>query len=91
MNSFLIYRRQDISKDRVRNVLHEIRKRASAANQNLKAKIVSINNFPTAAGLASSASGYCNLVFTLAQAYQVKGELSAIARYLFILPSFYRN
>jgi diphosphomevalonate decarboxylase len=45
--------------------------------------IVSENNFPTAAGLASSASGYCALVYTLAKLYGVEAsleELSAIAR-----------
>lgn len=45
-----------------------------------KIRIVSENNFPTAAGLASSASGYCCLVFTLAQLFGVKGEISTVAR-----------
>lgn len=76
---FTYNRKQDTSKDRVQNVLLEIRKRAKE-NKDLKAKIVSVNNFPTAAGLASSASGYCNLVFTLAQAYKVEGDLTTIAR-----------
>lgn len=72
-------RKEDTSKDRIQNVFTQIRKRATE-NQNLKARIVSVNNFPTAAGLASSASGYCNLVFTLAQAYKVEGDLTTIAR-----------
>ncbi|GAA95012.1 uncharacterized protein L969DRAFT_89421 [Mixia osmundae IAM 14324] len=45
--------------------------------------IVSENNFPTAAGLASSASGFAALVFTLAKLYQLPenaSELSRIAR-----------
>ena len=43
--------------------------------------IVSSNNFPTAAGLASSAAGYACLVFTLASLYGISDEeLTAIAR-----------
>lgn len=48
-----------------------------------KLHIVSENNFPTAAGLASSASGFAALVFTLAQLFQLplsRSELSRIAR-----------
>lgn len=46
-----------------------------------KIHVVSENNFPTAAGLASSASGYACLVFTLAQLYGIKKqEISDIAR-----------
>lgn len=49
-----------------------------------KLHIVSYNNFPTAAGLASSAAGFACLVYTVAQVYGIEekyeGELSAIAR-----------
>ncbi|KAG7275199.1 hypothetical protein CRUP_023787 [Coryphaenoides rupestris] len=45
-----------------------------------KVHICSVNNFPTAAGLASSAAGFACLVYTLARVYGVEGELSGIAR-----------
>jgi diphosphomevalonate decarboxylase len=49
----------------------------------LPLKIVSENNFPTAAGLASSAAGFAALVRAIANLYQLKStptELSRIAR-----------
>lgn len=46
-----------------------------------KLRICSENNFPTAAGLASSAAGYACFVYTLASLYGVQDEeLTAIAR-----------
>ncbi|EDO36717.1 predicted protein [Nematostella vectensis] len=42
--------------------------------------IYSKNNFPTAAGLASSASGYACLVLALSKLYHLDMELSSIAR-----------
>uniref|UniRef100_G3SZK1 Diphosphomevalonate decarboxylase n=1 Tax=Loxodonta africana TaxID=9785 RepID=G3SZK1_LOXAF len=45
-----------------------------------KVHIASENNFPTAAGLASSAAGYACLAYTLARVYGVEGELSEVAR-----------
>ncbi|CAB0012802.1 unnamed protein product [Nesidiocoris tenuis] len=42
--------------------------------------VCSENNFPTAAGLASSAAGYACLVYSLAKAYGVEGDLTSIAR-----------
>lgn len=48
---------------------------------NYKIHICSENNFPTAAGLASSAAGYACLVYCLACVYGVRNEeLTAIAR-----------
>ncbi|KAF9284288.1 diphosphomevalonate decarboxylase [Mortierella alpina] len=49
----------------------------------LKIHICSENNFPTAAGLASSASGYACLVYTLSQLFQLPldaSDLSIVAR-----------
>jgi len=46
-------------------------------------RVVSENNFPTAAGLASSAAGFAALVFSIAKLYQLpldNTELSKIAR-----------
>eukprot|EP00899_Mesostigma_viride_P025162 jgi/Mesvir1/5830/Mv00625-RA.1 len=52
--------------------------------QELKVHIASCNNFPTAAGLASSAAGFACLVYALAQLMGVEeaypGELTAFAR-----------
>merc|ERR1711936_263800 len=42
--------------------------------------ICSENNFPTAAGLASSAAGFACLVAALAKLFQLEGDISALAR-----------
>lgn len=42
--------------------------------------ISSNNNFPTACGLASSASGFACLALCLANAFQYKGDISELAR-----------
>ncbi|XP_046657442.1 diphosphomevalonate decarboxylase-like [Daphnia pulicaria] len=75
---------------RFQNCLSEVRKLAASSKHastveksTWKVAIVSENNFPTKAGLASSASGYACLVFTLAQLYELEShqsELSALAR-----------
>lgn len=46
---------------------------------NLKVHIASYNNFPTAAGLASSAAGFACLVFSLAKLMNVKDDLSSLS------------
>ena len=79
------------SNKRVQAVLRAVRARAcdveripKAAWPRYKVRIVSENSFPTAAGLASSASGYACLVKALAALFglrdQSPGALSAIAR-----------
>lgn len=71
---------------RLLSCLKEIKKRAteqSTVTSDLLSwnlHICSENNFPTAAGLASSAAGYACLVATLAKLYKIDGEISSIAR-----------
>ncbi|XP_074264892.1 diphosphomevalonate decarboxylase MVD2, peroxisomal-like [Silene latifolia] len=81
---------------RFQSCLREIRKRATDVEdeekgikiakkdwETLHVHIASYNNFPTAAGLASSAAGLACLVYSLAKLMNVKedeGQLSAIAR-----------
>lgn len=65
-------------------LISEIKKLSNLDPQvlNYKSHIVSYNNFPTAAGLASSAAGYACLAYVLGQAYGVTDpeELSKLAR-----------
>ena len=54
-----------------------------AARSKLFARIESMNNFPTSAGIASSASGFCALTLACARALGIRKsmrELSALAR-----------
>lgn len=88
LNSFS----QDISGARTQACLSALRKLRSdleVADSSLPPlstyplKIVSENNFPTAAGLASSAAGFAALVRAIADLYQLPtspGDLSIIAR-----------
>ncbi|KAK6144666.1 hypothetical protein DH2020_021486 [Rehmannia glutinosa] len=85
-----------LSGGRYQNCLRELRSRASDVEDEQKGikitkkdwekmhvHIVSYNNFPTAAGLASSAAGLACLVFSLAKLMNVRDDhsrLSAIAR-----------
>uniref|UniRef100_A0A8C2WE03 Diphosphomevalonate decarboxylase n=1 Tax=Cyclopterus lumpus TaxID=8103 RepID=A0A8C2WE03_CYCLU len=82
---------EDITHPRLQSCLREIRrlarKRRNDGDPALdsmgfshKVHICSINDFPTAAGLASSAAGFACLVYTLSRVFDVEGELSGIAR-----------
>lgn len=82
----------DISAPRPQACLRELRARRSALEagdaslpklSKMPLRIVSENNFPTAAGLASSAAGFAALVRAIADLYELPdspAELSLIAR-----------
>ena len=81
---------------RLQAVIDALQKRAQSLQQDgrtlipadewsqYKLHIISVNNFPTAAGLASSAAGYACFTKCLAELYSVKesypGELTTVAR-----------
>ncbi|XP_059616258.1 diphosphomevalonate decarboxylase [Phlebotomus argentipes] len=78
---------QTFDSPRIINVLQQFRQEVEKCGikgdvYSWNLHICSENNFPTAAGLASSAAGYACLVYTLATLYglQDKIELSSIAR-----------
>ena len=71
------------SNERVQKVFAMVRARSNKW-EGMKVQVVSVNNFPTAAGLASSAAGYAALSFALSKLYGLEdhyeGDLSTIAR-----------
>merc|ERR1712029_155342 len=70
---------ESICNPRLVNCLREVRIRANV-NNNEHVHICSMNNFPTAAGLASSAAGYACLVYALCTLFEIKDNISEIAR-----------
>eukprot|EP00088_Acartia_fossae_P029046 TRINITY_DN2984_c0_g1_i3.p1 TRINITY_DN2984_c0_g1~~TRINITY_DN2984_c0_g1_i3.p1 ORF type:complete len:402 (+),score=96.43 TRINITY_DN2984_c0_g1_i3:43-1206(+) len=73
------------SSSRFSSCLEEVRSKARElptpkVNPDWKVTICSENNFPTAAGLASSAAGYACLVSALCKLYGIEGDISALAR-----------
>lgn len=69
--------------DEVKRVIKHINRIRSLAKMNDKAKIFSKNNFPKAAGIASSASGFAGLTLAATSALNLnlsKRELSLLAR-----------
>ncbi|XP_048764779.1 diphosphomevalonate decarboxylase-like isoform X2 [Ostrea edulis] len=82
-------REQSMKSERLQSVIAQIkricRKRKMDCDQleeklQWKLHICSENNFPTAAGLASSAAGYACLVYAMSKLYGVDGDISKIAR-----------
>nr|UJH41139.1 diphosphomevalonate decarboxylase [Pardosa pseudoannulata] len=72
---------EDFYNVRLQNCIQEMKQLAKHQEcVKWKLHICSENNFPTAAGLASSAAGFACLVKALAELYGVKEELSIIAR-----------
>lgn len=65
---------------RLTNVLERVRATCPPELAALKAFVVSNNNFPTAAGMASSASGYCALSAAVSRAFQSTADVSVLAR-----------
>uniref|UniRef100_H0WGD6 Diphosphomevalonate decarboxylase n=1 Tax=Otolemur garnettii TaxID=30611 RepID=H0WGD6_OTOGA len=84
-------REEEVGQPRLQACLREIRRLAQERRRTqdgglllpslgYKVHVASVNNFPTAAGLASSAAGYACLAYTLAQVYGVDSDISEVAR-----------
>jgi diphosphomevalonate decarboxylase len=87
---YLNGKKESISSKRLKNVIDAARQaRAALEEKDSTLEKISIwpiaiasrNNFPTAAGLASSASGFACLTFALAQLYELPHTMSEISRF----------
>ncbi|KAH9589095.1 GHMP kinase N-terminal domain [Trypanosoma melophagium] len=65
---------------RIQSVLAYVRNTCPPELGKKRVYIVSENNFPTAAGMASSASGYCALSAALVRAFNSTANISMLAR-----------
>ncbi|KAH8611686.1 GHMP kinases N terminal domain [Trypanosoma vivax] len=65
---------------RIQSVLSHVRGTSLPELRNKRVRIVSENNFPTAAGMASSASGFCALAAALVRVFKSTANVSALAR-----------
>ena len=75
--------RKKVGRAEARRIIEHLELMRRAGRCGLKAKVASINNFPTAAGLASSASGFAALTLACAKALGARRSmtvLSALAR-----------
>ncbi|XP_057291064.1 diphosphomevalonate decarboxylase-like isoform X2 [Hydractinia symbiolongicarpus] len=85
---FLNGREEDIQKNkRVQRCLNMVRSKPTLKRKHnedatpiVRCHITSANNFPTAAGLASSAAGYACLAKCLGHVYNYEKDLSVVAR-----------
>jgi len=69
------------SSGRLFNVLQAVRASLpSEAERSVRVHVISENNFPTAAGMASSAAGLSALAFALARLLGSKADISSLAR-----------
>lgn len=77
---------ENVENARLRSCLKALKERAAeegsidAEMLSWHVHICSENNFPTAAGLASSAAGYACLVSAIAKLYRIQSDISGIAR-----------
>ena len=70
-----------ISRKRLFKMLNKVRENCELDDVNsYEIQIISDNNFPTACGLASSASGFACLALCLSVAFKYKGDMSELAR-----------
>lgn len=82
--TLLLNGKEDKLTRRIVRVVEEVRKMLPEEQRTWGIRIDTYNNFPTAAGMASSASGFAALAYGLTQAFglteQFPGQFSALAR-----------